>query len=91
MSRAISFEEAKRRYVNRYTMEHVPTWSRTRPADHGGTETRYYAPQFRTDREWYENTRFYGESGHIGRKGECFTTGQTFPLGHWLDRPFTRS
>lgn len=89
-SRALSFEEAKSRYVNRYTREHVPSWAKSRPCDHGGTESRYYAPQFRTDREWYDNTRFYGELGHIGRKADCFTTGQTWPLGQWLNKPFTR-
>ena len=90
MKRAITFEQAKARFVNRYTMEHVPPMSQHRPCDHGGTETRYYAPQFRTDREWYDNTTFKGEPGHIGIAGDCHSTGQTWPLGRWLDEPFKR-
>lgn len=85
-----TFEQAKAQYVNRFTMEHVPAWSRNRPCDHGGTETRYYAPQFRTDAEWYANTLFKGDPGWLGRGTDCFTTGQTWPLGQWLDKPFTR-
>jgi hypothetical protein len=83
----MTFNEATSRYVHRYTMEHVPAWARARPCDHGGTETRYYAPQFRSDREWYDNTTFPGEPGHLGGRKYCYTTGQTWPLGMWLDRP----
>ena len=39
MTRVISFEQAKARYPHRFTMEHVPAWSRERPCNHGGTET----------------------------------------------------
>lgn len=88
MQRAISLALAKSRYPHRFTMEHVPAWARHRPVEHGGTETRYYAPQFRTDREWYENTRFPGEEGHLGDAEDCTTRDQTWPLGHWLDEPF---
>lgn len=80
--RARSFENACRQYVHRYTMEHVPDWAR-RPH-----EGRYYAPHFRTDREWYEHTRFPGEPDYLGVKGDCYTTGQTWPLGQWLDAPY---
>jgi hypothetical protein len=87
--RKLSFEAAKAKFVHRFTMEHVPEWSR-KPVDAGGTATRYYAPQFRTDREWYDNTRFSGEQGHIGSKLHCITTGQTWPLGQWLNKPCER-
>ncbi len=87
MKRKLSFERAKAQYVHRYTMEHVPAWAKERPCDHGGTETRYYAPQFRTDREWYDNTLFHGES-ELADKHHCYTSGQTWPLGQWLDKPF---
>lgn len=91
MKRRLSFETACSRYLNRYTMEHVPAQARQRPCDHGGTETRYYAPHFRTDREWYDNTLFPGEDGHPGiSKTDCYTTGQTWPLGKWLDKPYRR-
>lgn len=85
MSRPLTFEQACARYVHRYTTQHVPAWAR-QPAPNG----KFYAPQFRSDREWYEHTRFYGEEGHIGRRTDCFTTGQTWPLGQWLDRPYVR-
>lgn len=79
--------EAKRKYVHRYTMEHVPAWAGQRPCDSGGTETRYYAPQFRTDQEWYENTLFPTHPLAL----YCETSGETWPLGQWLDQPYTRS
>jgi hypothetical protein len=82
--RKMTFERAKTLYVHRFTMEHVPTWSRN------SIDGKYYAPQFRTDREWYENTYFPGETGHLGVPGtpDCYTRNQSWPLGHWLDKPF---
>lgn len=91
MARVISFDQAKARYIHRFTMEHVPAWARLRPCDQGGTETWFYAPQFRTDREWYDNTLFPGE-GHVGkREKHCYTTGHTFPLGIRLEKPYRRT
>lgn len=81
-----SLEAAKAIYVHRFTMEFVPQWAR-RPLNDG----RYYAPQFRTDAEWYANTLFPGEPGHPGGKNFCYTTGQTFPLGQWLDKAYERA
>jgi hypothetical protein len=80
--RPLSFARATALYVNRYTMEHVPNWAK--PRAHNG---RYYAPHFRTDREWYDHTRFNGES-EMADKGACYTTGHTWPLGQWLDAPY---
>jgi hypothetical protein len=78
-----TFAAACAQYVHRYTMEHRPAWA-MEPAPNG----KYYAPQFRSDREWYTSTRFPGEPGHpTGFKGICYTTGQTWPLGEWLERP----
>jgi hypothetical protein len=84
--RVLSFEGACRQYVHRYTMEHVPAWAAT-PAGNG----RYYAPHYRTDREWYDNTLFPGEFGwHApGTDTDCFSTKQTWPMGQWLDEPLT--
>lgn len=83
-------------YVHRYTMEHVPDWA-TKPhimkiAGQEFPTAKFYAPQFRTDAEWYANTKFPGEAGWIGlpKDTNCYTTGQTWPLGHWLDAPFKR-
>lgn len=91
MTRVISFEQAKARYPHRFTMEHVPAWSRERPCNHGGTETWFYAPHFRTDREWYDATLFPGE-GHVSKRDlYCFTQNLTWPLGQKLDQPFQRA
>jgi hypothetical protein len=83
-----TFEQAKARYVHRFTMEHVPAWARM-PSDFKNC-VRFPAPQFINDREWYDNTKFKGDEGWIGRGSDCYTTGQTWPLGKWLDKPFTR-
>lgn len=83
MKRSISFTQAKRDYPNRYTMEHKPAWANM-PCGNG----KYYAPQYRTDREWYENTAFPGENGIEPDETACYTIVQTWPLGQWLDAPF---
>jgi hypothetical protein len=85
-NRKISFEDACRQYVHRFTMDHVPEWART-PLKVG----KYYAPQYRSDREWYDNTVFPGEPGHYGTRNECNTHGQTWPLGQWLTEPFHKA
>jgi hypothetical protein len=82
MTRKLSFQAATSKYVHRYTAEHVPQWART-PAPNG----KFYAPHFGSDREWYDNTLFHGESALASRK-HCYTSGQTWPLGQWLDEPF---
>lgn len=85
-----SFEEACRMYVHRYTAQHVPAWAASCPADHGGTERRFYAPHFASDREWYDNTLFPGEPEHqvYGFRDNCYTRNETWPYGQWLDEPF---
>ena len=90
MERKISFEDAKRQYVHRFTMEHVPSQatSKTPAGD-------YYAPQYRTDREWYENTCFPGEDFGDGFKvpansKQCWSINQTFPLGQFLSEPYKK-
>jgi hypothetical protein len=88
MKRKISFEQAKARYLHRFTMEHVPAWASSYCTFAGAR--KYYAPQFRTDREWYDATKFKGEKGWHGISDDCYTTGQTWPLGEWLDAPYQR-
>jgi hypothetical protein len=86
-SKRPTFEQAKAQYVHRYTMEHIPSWARRRP--HGADW--YYAPQYRTDREWYDNTKFPGEKGHPdypGSSNHCYTTNQSWPLGQKLTKPY---
>lgn len=89
--RKLSFEEAKRRYVHRFTMEHVPSWACERPCDSGGTATWYYAPQYRTDKEWYDNTAFPGEPEHIlgaRHNGCCDSRNPSWPIGQQLAQPY---
>jgi hypothetical protein len=84
MKLSISFEEAKQLYVHRYTMEHVPNWAKGNPCPNG----KYYAPQYRSDKEWYDNTLFPGE-GHISKRSEhCESSNQSWPLGQWLNYPY---
>lgn len=71
-------------YINRFTADHVPAWAK-KVAPNG----LFYAPQFASDKEWYENTKFYGEPGHIGVRHECYTSGQTWPMGQWLNTPYS--
>lgn len=83
-----TFQDACDKYLHRFTMQHVPRWALV-PSHAIGKVNRYYAPQFRSDREWYEHTKFHGEEGHYGKRDECVTTGQTWPLGQWLDAPYS--
>lgn len=79
-----SFKEAKASYTQRYILEGVPQWTRN-PTPNG----RFYAPHFSTDKEWYENTLFHGESLAADRD-HCYTSGQTWPLGKWLEKPLLK-
>ena len=88
--RVTSFAEAKSMYVHRFTKEHVPAWASKTPADSGGTSTQHYAPQYTTDREWYDNTKFPGE-GHIHHRADhCESSNPSWPLGQWLDKPYQK-
>lgn len=84
--RPLTFAQAKAMYSNRFTMEHVPPWSQD-PHPHNG-KPRYYAPQYRTDAEWYENTNFPGEDNVP--EGFCLSRNQSWPLGEWLSEPYRR-
>jgi hypothetical protein len=88
--RKISFETACARYPMRYTMEHKPEWAKL-PCP-GKTAPAFYAPQYATDREWYERTKFPGERGYpFGeRETQCYSTGQTWPRGQWLEEEFKK-
>lgn len=87
VSRRPSFEDACRRYIHRSTMEHVPAWAKEARPDGS-----FYAPHYRSDREWYDSTRFPGEPEHIMGKqhrGHCDSRGATWPKGKSLKAPFT--
>lgn len=79
--RKIPLEIAKSRYPYRYTMEHVPAWAKT-SAPNG----KYYAPQYTSDQEWYARTAFPPNNPYS--RSDCHSTGQTWPLGQWLSKPF---
>ena len=81
--RKLTFEQACGRYPHRYTMQHVPAWAKEERPD--GT---FYAPQYRTDREWYENTIFPGEEGLHGNSRHCSSRNPSWPLGKALDKPY---
>lgn len=87
MKRSISLEQAKSRYLYRYTMEHKPSW-----ANYSAPSGKYYAPQYASDAELYANTEFPGEKRHrelgVRPKSSCLSENETWPLGQWLDEPF---
>jgi hypothetical protein len=78
----LSFEDAKREYINRFTMEHVPAWAK-KPLDNG----KYYAPQYKSDQEWYDNTVF---PPFTMNKKYCESSNATWPLGQFLSEPFEK-
>lgn len=79
----MKFEIAKNKFVHRFTCEHVPTWSEI-PAPNG----KFYAPQFRTDEEWYKNTIF--PPNNPFNETDCYSKNRTWPYGKWLDKPFKK-
>lgn len=80
--RTLTLEQAKILFPHRLTGEHIPSWALA-PLSNG----EYYAPQYKDDKEWYENTFFPGEH-ELAVNGMCFSTNHTFPLGYYLKAPF---
>ena len=82
-----TFATACAQFRNRFTMEHVPAWAR----EPFGPDNLYPAPHFRSDAEWYANTKFPGEPGLHGNCRHCETNGLTWPLGRApLPEPYRR-
>jgi hypothetical protein len=80
----VTFERARACYVHRFTIEHVPEWA-TKPFSTG----RYPGPQYRSDAEWFALTLF-PPNNPLGRKvTDCYSSGQTWPLGTSLEKPFS--
>ena len=48
----------------------------------------FYAPQYRTDREWFENTVF--PPNQMCHGTDCFSTNPSWPLGKQLSAPYRR-
>lgn len=89
-SKRITFVQAKARFVNRFTCEHVPQWAKSmRFRPEGLDHDVYYAPQYASDLEWYNNTTFPGEEGHIGGGLYCLSSAPTWPKGKYLEAPYT--
>ena len=84
MGNRMAFEQAKNRYVHRFTADHIPDWARQK-ADNG----RYHAPGFSSDRDWYEKTIFPGE-GNISSRSRFCESKPDFPFGKWLVEPFRK-
>lgn len=78
--RSLTFLGACTQFANRFTMEHVPPWAEK------SVDGRFCAP----DREWYDNTVFFGEADYATSRRQCHSRNQTWPLGQWLDRPYVR-
>lgn len=83
-NRPVTFQQAKAQFPHRYTMEHVPNWAKLPNPGNG----KWYAPQYRTDLEWYDNTYFHGESDQAD-KTSCYSFNKSWPLGQWLDYCFS--
>ncbi len=81
--RSMGFEQAKQAFPLRFTMENIPHWAGV------SVNGLYHAPQYATDREWYDNTIFPGEEGGDDRK--AISQNQTYPLGRTMKTPFTTS
>lgn len=81
----MTFERACALYVYRYTMEYVPVWARSRALN-----GLFYAPQYRTDLEWYARTLFPPHNPMGPREQSCYSSNQTWPMGHWLNRRYEK-
>lgn len=79
--RPLTLAQAKGLFPHRFTMEHIPRWVKAMPRP--DSTAWYYAPHFRSDEEWYENTRFPGEMGVALNAGECESF-PTWPHGRRL-------
>ena len=87
-TRSLTLEQAQAQFVHRYTLEHVPAWARKPFAADGYPRFgQYPAPQYRTDRDWYENTVFPGEGSLSKRSRYCESNNPSWPLGQVLDKP----
>lgn len=68
-------EQALRRFVHRYTKDHVPFWARA-----GG-----YSVRFESDAEWLANTEFYAnKNGSLDLRYDGCVEYPTWPEGRVL-------
>lgn len=66
-------QDALRRFVHRFTKEHVPEWARSNPN---------YKPQFASDADWLEHTMFYvTKAGNLDNRYTSCMSVPTWPEG----------
>ena len=83
-TRPLSFEDAKSRYVHRFTTEHVPKWAGDKRSDGS-----HYAPHYASDKEWYDNIDFPGEGAvPTKRFKRSESRNQSWPHGQSLKEPY---
>lgn len=80
--RPISYEEARRRYTKRFTMEHMPAWAKKRLPN-----GKYPAPKYANDLEWYTRTEFIGE-GTLNVSRYIRENQPSYPIGRYLPKPY---
>ena len=82
----MSFDDAKKKFGNRYTLEHVPAWAKNEFTSSSG-EKKFYAPQYKSDQEWYDNTTFPPHNNFS--KKDCCSVKASWPKGKWLKAPLS--
>lgn len=85
-TRKLTLAQACARYPHRFTMEHCPRW-----ALEARFPGKYYAPQYASDQEWYDNTVFPGEPGLHGNSKYCESSNPSWPLGESLSLPYSQA
>ena len=74
-------QDAKRKFVHRYTRDHVPAWAMV-PMPNG----KAYPVQFDSDAEWLANTTFT-----VTKKGELAKRNPCHSVPTWPDNPELRT
>jgi hypothetical protein len=84
----LTFQQAQAMYVHRFTVDHVPNWAKT-AAPNG----KFYAPHYSSDAEWFASTKFPPNNPYALSKRDtsCHSSNQSWPLGQWLDQPFSKA
>lgn len=83
--RPLSIDEARRRFVKRFTLNHIPHW-----AKHKLPNGKYPGPRYESDQHWYATSEFIG-FGATGVRKYIREGKPTYPVGRFLDAPFTKA
>lgn len=84
--RPITLEQAKKKFTDRFTLDHVPVWASKPCARAGG---KYPGPHYNTDAEWYAKAEFIGYLTKAQRK-YVRENKPSYPMGKWLDKPYVK-